>query len=48
LGVFPLPDPIPRVIRAIMIVIIVLILVAVLLNLAGVDVGAPGFRLYRP
>jgi hypothetical protein len=47
LGVFPLPDPIPRIIRAVMIVIIVLILISIILGLAGVE-GVPRLRLYGP
>jgi hypothetical protein len=44
LGVFPLPDPIGRIIRAAVIVIIVLILVGLLLSFTGADYGLPRLR----
>ena len=45
LGIFPLPDPLNRIARAILIVVLVLILISVLLNvLGGVELGLPTFR----
>jgi hypothetical protein len=46
LGLFPLPEPMNRIVRAIVIVVLVLILISILLNVlgAGYDLGLPRFR----
>ena len=46
LGVFPLPEPMNRIARAIVIIILVLILISILLSVlgAGVDLGLPRWR----
>lgn len=43
LGVFPLPDPAGRVVRAALVVIIVLVLIGLLLDMVGVATGLPRF-----
>lgn len=46
LGVFPLPDPLGRIARAIVIVVLVLILISILLGVLGqgYDLGLPRFH----
>jgi hypothetical protein len=46
LGLFPLPEPMNRIARAIVIVILVLILISILLGVLGqgYDLGLPRFR----
>ena len=46
LGLFPLPDPAPRVIQAILAIVLVLFLIGVVLSLTGGgDLGFPVIRL---
>jgi len=40
-------DPIPRVIRAVVVVLIVLVIIGLLLELAGVSTGIPRWRIGR-
>lgn len=46
LGVFPLPEPMNRIVRAAVIIIMVLILISILLGVlgAGYDLGLPRWR----
>lgn len=43
LGVFPLPDPAGRVVRAALVIISVLVLIGLLLDMVGVATGLPRF-----
>jgi hypothetical protein len=45
LGVFPLPDPVGKLIRAAVIIIMVLVLVGLLLEAAGTPTGLPRLRV---
>jgi hypothetical protein len=46
LGLFPLPEPMNRIVRAIVIILLVLILISILLSIlgSGPEIGLPRFR----
>jgi len=44
LGVFPLPDPIGRIIRAAVVILMVVALIGVLLEATGTSTGLPRLR----
>lgn len=46
LGLFPLPDPVPRIIRAVAVIVLVLIVIGLLLQLFGLAAGLNVPRLH--
>ena len=44
LRLFPLPEPISRIIRIAVIVIIVLVIIGLLLSISGIETGLPRLR----